>query len=148
MTSPKSSKVEQRAAHFRHTRDARAREVGEDYVEMIGDLIAEFGEARLTDLAKHMGVAAPTAAKVVGRLQVEGLVQNRPYRSLFLTEAGETLARQSRAKHAIVRDFLRALGVGEHAADTDSEGMEHHVGDETLAAMQRFVATQVAGKGS
>ena len=134
-----TSKIEQRAAHFRHTRDARAREVGEDYVEMIGDLIVEFGEARLTDLAKHMGVAAPTAAKVVARLQAEGLVQNRPYRALFLTEAGDALAQASRAKHAVVRDFLRALGVGEQAADTDSEGMEHHVGDETLAAMQRFV---------
>ena len=84
-----ASKVERRAAAFRHTRDQRAREVGEDYVEMIGDLIAEFGEARLTDLARHMGVAAPTAAKVVARLQTEGLVQNRPYRALFLTPEGE-----------------------------------------------------------
>ncbi|CAN5335170.1 manganese-binding transcriptional regulator MntR [soil metagenome] len=134
-----STNLERRARAFRHTRDARAREVGEDYVEMIGDLIVEFGEARLTDLAEHMGVAAPTASKVVRRLQEEGLVQNRPYRSLFLTPEGEALADSSRARHAVVRDFLKALGVGEAAADTDSEGMEHHVSDETLAAMQRFL---------
>jgi DtxR family manganese transport transcriptional regulator len=135
-----NTKLERRAAAFRHTRDQRAREVGEDYVEMIGDLIAEFGEARLTDLAAHMGVAAPTAAKVVARLQTEGLVQNRPYRSLFLTVEGEALAKASRDRHALVKTFLLALGVDEHTAERDSEGMEHHVGDETLAAMQRFLA--------
>ena len=134
-----TTNLQRRASAFRHTRDARAREVGEDYVEMIGDLIAEFGEARLTDLAEHMGVAVPTASKVVRRLEDEGLVQNRPYRSLFLTPDGEALADSSRARHAIVRDFLKALGVTQAVADTDSEGMEHHVSDETLTAMQRFI---------
>ena len=134
-----ASNVERRATAFRHTREQRAREVGEDYVEMIGDLIAEFGEARLTDLAKHMGVAAPTAAKVVARLQAEGLVQNRPYRSLFLTEEGEALAQASRERHEVVRAFLLKLGVEERVAERDSEGMEHHVGPETLAAMAKFI---------
>ena len=139
MATSLSGKIERRAAAFRHTRDQRAREVGEDYVEMIGDLIAEFGEARLTDLARHMGVAAPTAAKVVARLQSEGLVQNRPYRALFLTEDGEALAKSSRDRHAVVKDFLVSLGIDEETAERDSEGMEHHVGDETLAAMARFI---------
>ena len=137
IASPPSNSA-RRAAAFRHTRDQRAREVGEDYVEMIGDLIAEYGEARLTDLARHMGVAAPTAAKVVARLQAEGLVQNRPYRALFLTAEGEALADKSRVRHAVVKDFLVALGVEAAVAERDSEGMEHHVSDETLAAMQRF----------
>jgi len=35
---------------------------------------------------------------------------------------------------------LRAVGVGEASARLDSEGIEHHVSAETLAAFARFVA--------
>lgn len=125
--------IARRAAAFTRVREAHRTEIAEDYVELIGDLIAASGEARLTDLAEHMSVTHATASKVVQRLQKEGLVQSRPYRSIFLTEAGEKVAEQSRQRHQIVHDFLRAIGVSEAAADADSEGMEHHCSDETLA---------------
>ena len=83
-----SSTAERRAAAFRRTREAHKSEVAEDYVELIGDLIAEQGEARLTDVAENMAVTQATAAKIVARLKREGLVESKPYRSLFLTAAG------------------------------------------------------------
>ena len=102
-----------RAAAFQRMRDAHSTEMAEDYVELIGDLIAEMGEARLTDLAENLGVTHATAAKVVQRLAREGLVESRPYRSIFLTGAGQTMAAASRARHKIVHDFLIALGVSD-----------------------------------
>ena len=36
--------------------------------------------------------------------------------------------------------FLTSLGVSEEAANADAEGIEHHVGPETLAAFERYVA--------
>jgi DtxR family manganese transport transcriptional regulator len=124
-----------RAAAFGATREAHSTEMAEDYVELIGDLIAERGEARLADLAEHMGVAHATAAKIVQRLKGLGLVQSRPYRSIFLTAAGEAIATKSSERHQIVVDFLRALGVSLERAEIDAEGMEHHVGAETLERM-------------
>ena len=119
-------------------RDAHSTEMAEDYVELIGDLIAEMGEARLTDLAENLGVTHATAAKVVQRLAREGLVESRPYRSIFLTETGHSMASASRARHKIVHDFLVAVGVSEINAEADAEGMEHHVSEETLAVFVRM----------
>lgn len=130
--------VQRRAAAFRAARDARETEIAEDYVELIGDLIAELGEARLTDIAERMGVAHPTASKVVQRLQRDGLVQSRPYRALFLTETGQQVANRSRERHQVVQDFLCALGVSQRTAEIDSEGMEHHCSEETLAVFARM----------
>lgn len=127
--------TERRAAAFRRTRAAHQSEVAEDYVELIGDLIAEAGEARLTDVAENMAVTQATASKIVARLKREGLVEGQPYRSLSLTAAGAQMAEATRRRHRIVADFLRALGVNEAVAEADSEGMEHHVSEQTLTAL-------------
>ena len=130
--------AERRAAAFRRMREAHRTEMAEDYVELIGDLIAATGEARLTDLAENIGVSPATATKVVQRLQRAGLVQTRPYRSIFLTESGEAIAEASRSRHKAVHDFLRALGIDEMTAEADAEGIEHHVSEQTLAAFIRL----------
>jgi DtxR family manganese transport transcriptional regulator len=128
------------AAIQRHTRRAHAQERAQDYVEAIADLIAEHGEARATDIAKSLGVSHVTVIRTVQRLQREGLVTTRPYRSIFLTGSGNTLAARAKARHEKVVAFLEALGVSPHAARSDAEGIEHHVGADTLAAMDRFLA--------
>lgn len=133
-----------RAAAFRATREAHASEMAEDYVELIGDLIEERGEARVIDLAQHMGVTQPTVAKIIQRLKSLGLVQNRRYRALFLTDAGKALATRSRERHQVVVDFLVALGIDPEIAAIDSEGMEHHVSDATLQAMRGVVMSTSA----
>lgn len=136
-----TGRAARRAAAFQRIRDAHQTEVAEDYVELIDDLIAETGEARLVDVAEHMGVTHATAAKIVQRLQREGLVQTRPYRAIFLTDDGRSLAAMARRRHNIVLTFLRAIGVDELVAEADAEGIEHHVSDETLAALERLTAT-------
>jgi DtxR family manganese transport transcriptional regulator len=135
-----SAKVGDTAAIQRHTRRAHAQERAQDYVEAIADLIAEHGEARATDIAKSLGVTHVTVIRTVQRLQREGLVTTRPYRSIFLTGAGNTLAARAKERHEKVVAFLEALGVPPRAARIDAEGIEHHVGPETLAAMDRFLA--------
>lgn len=130
-----------RAAAFQRMRDAHSTEMAEDYVELIGDLIAQTGEARLTDLADNLGVTHATAAKVVQRLVRDGLVETKPYRSIFLTADGARVAEASRERHRIVLEFLRALGVSEIVAEADAEGIEHHTSPETLAVFERLTKT-------
>ena len=142
-TSKPAASVSDSAAKFDRIRRAHQSEVAEDYVEMISDLIEETGEARTVDLAARFGVTSPTVNAIVRRLQRENLVETRPYRSIFLTEAGKALAESSRARHQIVRDFLVTIGVPETVAEEDAEGVEHHVSEQTLAVFAQITA---AGK--
>ena len=130
--------IAESAAKFDRIRRAHQSEVAEDYVEMIADLIAETGEARTVDLAARFGVTSPTVNAIIQRLQREDLVETRPYRSIFLTEAGQVLAEKARDRHRIVRDFLVAIGVPETVAEEDAEGIEHHVSAETLAVFAKI----------
>ena len=128
-----------RSDAFRRTRSDHQAELAEDYVELIAELIEERGEARGSDVAARLGVANATVVKTLKRLHDEKLIEQEPYRAIFLTEAGRKLADEGRRRHRIVETFLRALGVGEKVARLDAEGIEHHVSDETLAAMDRFL---------
>ena len=125
--------------NFRQVREARRAELVEDYVELISDLLATTGRARQVDIAERLGVAQPTVARTLQRLVRDGLVLQKPYRGAFLTEAGETLAHASRARHQTVESFLVALGVPPDIARRDAEGIEHHVSQETLAVFEAFV---------
>ena len=106
---------------------------------MIDSLIKESGEARAVDLADALGISHVTVSKTVQRLQREGYVKSQPYRSIFLTDKGTELALAARIRHALVRDFLVALGVDEENAEADAEGIEHHVSSQTLYAMKQFL---------
>nr|WP_319248919.1 manganese-binding transcriptional regulator MntR [uncultured Celeribacter sp.] len=141
MANPPSP-CEQQADRFSRAREAQAMALMEDYVELIGDLIAELGEARVADIAARMGVAQPTATKAIARLKREGLATSRPYRGVFLTEEGAALADRVRARHRTVVELLIATGVPEDIAELDAEGIEHHVSEETLAAFEQFLATR------
>ena len=127
------------ARRFGKARTAQSTALMEDYVELISDLIGSGGEARPTDIARRLGVSHPTAIKTIARLKREGLAVAKPYRGVFLTEAGETLADRVRSRHRVVVDLLLAVGVPREAAEQDAEGLEHHVSDTTLAAFGRFL---------
>ncbi len=127
------------AQRFEHVRAAHQLEMAEDYVEMIADLIETHGEARAVDLAENFGVSNATVNKTIARLQRDGLVESQPYRSIFLTDEGKQMAEQSRDRHQIVIDFLKAIGVSAKTAEMDAEGVEHHVSEETLKAFKRVI---------
>lgn len=138
--APPLIETEAHVESFRHARQARRLELVEDYVELIADLLDDAGEARQTEIAQRLGVAQPTVAKMLKRLAAEGFITQRPYRGVFLTDAGRGLAEQSRARHRIVEAFLRDIGISAETARIDAEGIEHHVSAETLEAFRRFSA--------
>ena len=125
------------AETFRRSRRDRAAETAQDYVEAIADLTASAGEARVTDLARRLGVTHVTVNRTLARLRQAGYVNTKPYRAIFLTSAGSRLADECKRRHETVVAFLRSLGVPEKTAEMDAEGIEHHVSPETLAAFER-----------
>jgi DtxR family manganese transport transcriptional regulator len=127
------------AARHAQARQARAGALLEDYVELIDDLLGEGGEARPTDIARRLGVSHGTAIKTINRLKREGLAHAKPYRGVFLTEAGQALAHRARTRHRLVVDLLIAVGVPAAVVEADAEGMEHHVSDTALKAFEQFL---------
>jgi DtxR family manganese transport transcriptional regulator len=130
------------ARRFGKTRSAQSTALLEDYVELIADLLASAGEARPTDIARRLGVSHATAIKTISRLKRAGMATARPYRGVFLTAAGTALAQRVRARHRLVVDVLRAIGVPAEAAEADAEGIEHHVSEITLKAFARFLQSR------
>ena len=90
------------------------------------------------DIAARLGVAQPTVARALTRLVEAGLVERKPYRSIFLSEAGHKLAREGRKRHAIVETYLIDIGVDPDTARIDAEGIEHHVSAATLRVFGAF----------
>ncbi|MGC9268585.1 manganese-binding transcriptional regulator MntR [Acidiphilium sp.] len=130
------------AERFGRARTAQSTALLEDYVELIADLLAINGEARPIDIARRLGVSHPTAAKSINRLKREGLATAKPYRGVFLTEAGVALADRVRTRHRLVVQVLEAIGVPPDTAEADAEGIEHHVSDVSLRAFSRFLRSQ------
>ncbi len=128
------------AFRFGKARAARSAALLEDYVELIADLHAAHGEARATEIAKRLGVTHPTALKSIDRLKREGLAMARPYRGVFLTDAGVELANRVRARHRLMVELLLAVGVPADVAEADAEGMEHYASSASLEAFARFLA--------
>lgn len=130
-----------RAGH-EAVRRANRQELVEDYVEAIDDLIEDRGEARVRDLATGFGISHVAVCSVIERLRRDGLVSSGQQEAIQLTEEGRAIARRSRSRHAAVLEFLLALGLPREVAEADAEGMEHHVGLDTLAAFDQFVAAR------
>jgi DtxR family manganese transport transcriptional regulator len=124
---------------YSNIRDQNKNEILEDYVEAIKEIAETNGDVKNTDLAKHFGVSQATVNKNIKRLIGSNLVTSEPYRSIFLTDKGVELAINAQEKHEIVYKFLIKIGVSKKTAEIDSEGIEHHVSEETLKLMKKFI---------
>ena len=127
-----------RSIPHRRTRESHASETAEDYVEAVFEIISELGRCRVGDLAKRFDVSHVTVSRIVKRLVNQRLLDTAPYQPITLTSSGVALAKKMQKRHTIVYEFLLALGVDEQTAQIDSEGIEHHVSQQPLQAMEKW----------
>ena len=125
-------------SQYSNIRNQNKNEILEDYVEAIQEISEIKGDIKNADLSIHFGVSQATINKNLKILISSKLATSEPYRSIFLTDKGKKLAAISKEKHEIVYKFLIKLGVSKKTAQYDSEGIEHHVSDETLKLMKNF----------
>ena len=134
--------MNQRSNPHSRTRNDHSTETAEDYVEAIADISNEQSTCRVGDLATFFGVSHVTVSRIVNRLKKEGLLETEPYRPITLTAKGRRMAKRSKYRHEVVYQFLLAIGVSRSTAEVDSEGIEHHVSNATLKAMEKFLKSQ------
>lgn len=134
-----------RAAHESRRGAPGAR--AEDYLEVIYELVELKGYAATLDISRHMGVSAPSATRMLQRLDEGGYLEYEKYRGISLTRKGAAVAESVRQRHGILLEFLGMIGVGGAAAGRDAEGIEHHLAPETVRQLRKFVAFLRANPG-
>jgi Mn-dependent DtxR family transcriptional regulator len=108
----------------------------EDYLEKIYELIKGKGYARVSDIAVELNLQPSSVTKMVQKLAEAGYIHYERYRGLVLTDEGAALGQAMKARHSMLEEFLRILGVPEETLRHDVEGIEHHVSPATVNALQ------------
>jgi len=111
----------------------------EDYLEVIYELIEHKGYATTIDISDYLNVSSPSVTKMTQRLDENGYLIYEKYRGIRLTDEGIRIAKSIRSRHGLLAEFLRILGVNEEDANSDAEGIEHHLHPETISKLEEFI---------
>ena len=114
-------------------------EPNEDYLERIAELIGEKGYARVSDMAEKLSIKPASVTKMIQKLEELGYVNREPYRGFVLTTKGKTVGAKIAHRHKVLTAFLKQLGISKRTIEKDVEGMEHHLSDETVRALEKLL---------
>lgn len=109
----------------------------------IDDLIGTHGYARVSDVARELNITRGSVSITLKSLKEAGLINQDENRHLRLSEAGQRLVDQIKAKRLLVkRLFAEVLGVDAAQAEIDACKMEHLVSSETarhIISLLKFI---------
>ena len=111
----------------------------EDYAEIIYILEEEKGIVHTKDIASALDINPASVTEIFQKLSNEDYINYEKYSGVTLTAKGRTIAVKTKKKHDTLKSFLILLGVDEKIADEDACKIEHHVNQETMRKLRKFV---------
>ena len=114
-------------------------ESGEMYLETILILSEKNPHVRSIDVCEHMGFSKPSVSRAIGILKNGGYVSVDSDGYLSLTDSGAEVAKKMYDRHNLLTSFLMSLGVSEDTASADACKIEHHISDESFAAIKNHM---------
>ncbi|MDD5070134.1 MAG: metal-dependent transcriptional regulator [Candidatus Omnitrophica bacterium] len=112
----------------------------EDYLEVIGQLLEDDGQARVSQISKKLGVSKPTVSETLGKLKKLNLIKKSPYSQVELTERGREIAIQTQSKHDVLIAFLKdVLAVNQQIAESEACRIEHNLSRQTVEKLTKFI---------
>ena len=112
-------------------------ESGEMYLESILVLSRRRdGKVRSVDVSEYMGFSKPSVSRAIGLLKSGGYITVDPDGYIALTDVGTEVAERIYERHTLLTEFLIRLGVDRETASADACKIEHHLSDETFAAIK------------
>lgn len=110
------------------------------YLMAIYELLGEPGYARVTDVAKKLGIAKSSASLALRALLDKAYIKEDRNKFLSLTSKGKRLAEEIIGKKAILKRFFQdILHVKPYQAEVDTCKIEHLVSSETGAKLLAFI---------
>jgi len=115
----------------------------EQYLETVYALSTGGTGCRVSDIATRLDVTKASVNSAMNVLAARGLVENKKYREVYITEQGTELARFLSHKHAILQClFTKVTGVEPELADRDACAIEHVISNETVRRIGAFLREQ------
>ena len=108
----------------------------EDYLQTIYRLEHTSGAARISDIARVLGVRKPSASQMVERLEDQGFISHEPYAGVRLTKNGQKRALQVLERHEALVDFFTTIGIPKKVREHDIHGLEHYISPITLKKLR------------
>ena len=123
----------------------KIQESGEMYLESILVLSDKKERVRSIDVCEYMGFSKPSVSRAIGLLRGGGYVNMAEDGSLTLTELGKSVATKMYDRHRLLTELLVSLGVSREVASEDACRIEHHISDESFAAIKQYVEQKGEG---
>lgn len=114
-------------------------ESGEMYLETIHILTQKSSAVRAIDVSEHMGYSKPSVSRAMGILKNAGYIEVDSHGFITLTPTGLDLAQKMYERHTLLTELLVRLGVDRDVAADDACKIEHHISEESFAAIKKFV---------
>ena len=111
----------------------------EDYLERICELLDEKGYARVTDIATRLNVKPASVTMMLQKLEQAGFIILEKYRGFRLTAKGKGVGKKISNRHQVLYKFLKLLSLPEDVINHDIEGLEHHLSNKTLDALEKLI---------
>lgn len=110
------------------------------YLKAIHEIQTRKGAARVTDIARSLGVAKGSVSVALRSLSQRALVNYAPYDVVTLTDAGLALAGELERRYGVLRDFFRSvLGFDAERANDQACELEHRISAELRDRLVGFV---------
>lgn len=110
-----------------------------DYLKTIWR-VAGTGAASTGDIARVLGVTAPSVTGMLVRMKGLGLIGYQPYKGAELTESGRREVMRLLRRHRVLETFMiEHLGFGWDEVHVEAERMEHAMSDEFTDRLARYL---------
>jgi DtxR family transcriptional regulator, Mn-dependent transcriptional regulator len=108
----------------------RTTEAMEDYLKTIYHLTSQGEEVTTSNIARRLGVSAPSVSAMVKRLEAGELVARPDPGTVLLTAIGEAQALRVVRRHRLLETFLaQTVGVPWDEVHDEAEVLEHSLSD-------------------
>ncbi len=106
----------------------------------ISELLHQKGYARVTDVARHLGITRGSVSITLKALKERGLVREDENKFLQLSEEGKSLVQGIQSKRRVLIKFFQdVLGVDAESAEIDACKVEHLISHETGEKLLAFI---------
>ena len=119
----------------------------EMYLETISLLREKTKMARVTDIARELGVSKPSVHAALHELERRGLIEHEHYGEVFLSPSGKDASTEIRRRHGLLTAFLRnVVGVNPEIAERDACRIEHYLSKETMDRISEIAGASPEAK--